>query len=219
MNLFKEEKKYRLTRKHITLKTGLILYQIKALQDFGDVCKGQLGGYVQSEANLSHNDECWIYDQARVYENAKVEKKAKIFNQVCVSGNVLITDNVCLYDDVKVQDDAHLYDYCIICDQVNIFSHATLNCHAQITKNARIHDNHDFYTGYLDSQHRHLNHKPITIFYSLKHEVRVVYDNTTYNLQGFINHIRKELGYIAYAEAFRPQLVNARRTMYFKDII
>ena len=42
------------------------LYRIKALKDFGNVKKGDLGGYVEREENLSHSGDCWIYDKAKV---------------------------------------------------------------------------------------------------------------------------------------------------------
>ena len=64
-----ERKKYKLTeecKEHF----GRKLYRIKALIDFGDVKAGDLGGYIESEKNLSHNDNCWVYGNARVYGNA-----------------------------------------------------------------------------------------------------------------------------------------------------
>lgn len=219
MSLSNEEKKYRLTKKYITLENGLHLYQIKALRDFGDVRKGQLGGYVQCEDNLAHDGECWIYDEAKVYDNARVEKDAKLFDQVMVHANAIVSDRVRIYHHVNIDEHAHIYDYTVLYDHVCIKSYATLNCHTHITKNAIIKDYHDFYTGYLDSRHASLHRKPITIYYTPKKEVRVVYKHKTYNLQGFIDEVRNVLGYISYAEDFRPQLVNARRRMYFKDII
>ena len=61
------EKKYELIPSD---KEGL--YRIKALRDFNDVKKGDIGGYVESEKNLSQLGDCWIYDNARVHNNAQV---------------------------------------------------------------------------------------------------------------------------------------------------
>jgi len=42
-----------------------ILYRIRALKDFGDVKKGDIGGYIQSKSNLSQEGNVWIYDAAK----------------------------------------------------------------------------------------------------------------------------------------------------------
>ena len=38
-----------------------------ACKDFGNIKKGDFGGYVESEKNLSHEGNCWVYDGAKVY--------------------------------------------------------------------------------------------------------------------------------------------------------
>ena len=54
------EKKYELVKDMtLTSRVGL-LHRIRALKDFSDVKKGDLGGYVSSERNLSHYDNCWV---------------------------------------------------------------------------------------------------------------------------------------------------------------
>ena len=86
-------KKYKLTP---TKKEGI--FQIEALEDFGDVKKGDLGGWVESEKNLSHEGECWVYGNARVYgnahvcENAKVYGNAKVYEYQSISTGRVISD-------------------------------------------------------------------------------------------------------------------------------
>ncbi|MGV3152709.1 hypothetical protein [Sarcina ventriculi] len=46
------DKKYKLIKSDIK---GL--YRVKAVRDFGDVKKGDIGGYVENPNNLSHEDE------------------------------------------------------------------------------------------------------------------------------------------------------------------
>ena len=79
------------------------LYRIEALRDFGNVKAGDKGGWVESEANLSHKGECWVYDNAQVYDNAEVYGNAKVYGDARVSGNATI------YGDAKVYDDAKVY--------------------------------------------------------------------------------------------------------------
>ena len=40
------------------------LYKIRALRDFSNVKAGDIGGYIESEKNLSHHGSCWVYDNA-----------------------------------------------------------------------------------------------------------------------------------------------------------
>ena len=65
-------KKFELTNEFITNMFGTKLFRIRALVEFGDVEAGELGGYVEKESNLGHDDNAWVYDNARVYGDARV---------------------------------------------------------------------------------------------------------------------------------------------------
>lgn len=67
-------KKYELLTNDTINLAGRTLYRIKALRDFGNVKKGDLGGYVEKEENLSHNGSAWVYGAA---ELAKLRIGAK----------------------------------------------------------------------------------------------------------------------------------------------
>ena len=57
--------KYELTSQ--TKKIGdLTLYRICALKNFGDVKKGEFGGFVESESNLSQKNNAWVSGNAWV---------------------------------------------------------------------------------------------------------------------------------------------------------
>ncbi len=62
--------KYELT-KETKEHYGTKVFRIKALRDFSDVKKGDLGGWIQSEANLSQTGDCWVYGEFIVYEPAR----------------------------------------------------------------------------------------------------------------------------------------------------
>lgn len=79
-------KKYKLTSE-TTVFNGVTLYRIEALKDFAKVKKGDKGGFVQSEDNLSHNGDCWVYD------NAKVCGKAEVYNYAEVRGDAKVYKN------------------------------------------------------------------------------------------------------------------------------
>ena len=77
-------KKYRLTDKYIELPNGTKFYQIEALIDFGSIKKGSLGGYIESESNLSHSGNCWVYGDAQVYGSAWVYGNAQVYGNARV---------------------------------------------------------------------------------------------------------------------------------------
>ena len=74
-------KKFELTAEFVTNIFGKKLFRIKALVAFGDVEKGELGGFIEKEDNLSHLGDAWVSGNARVSGNALVSGDA------LVSGN------------------------------------------------------------------------------------------------------------------------------------
>lgn len=48
------EKKYKLTEETLEID-GHVLNRIIALRDFGEVKKGDLGGFIEKESNLAHD--------------------------------------------------------------------------------------------------------------------------------------------------------------------
>lgn len=58
-------KKYEFTGE-TKIVAGVTLKRIRALIGFGDVVKGEVGGFIEDEKNLSHNGNAWVADNARV---------------------------------------------------------------------------------------------------------------------------------------------------------
>ena len=88
-----ENKKYKLTDETINLR-GITLYRIEALTDFCDVKRGDKGGFVESEKNLSQEGNCWIYDDWCVYENTIVTDNAQVYDDANIHGNVHLCGDV-----------------------------------------------------------------------------------------------------------------------------
>jgi len=86
-NLFRKDKKYKLV-KHDGSKAPKELWQLKALRDIPEygVRAGDLGGFVESEDNLSHKGSCWVIDSARVCGGARVIDSAIVTGRAWVSG-------------------------------------------------------------------------------------------------------------------------------------
>lgn len=110
-------KKYKLTDETINLN-GATLYRIEALKDFGEIKKGDKGGFIESEDNLSHEGNAWVYDDACVYDNALVtdnacvSDNAQVYNRACVHGDArvygyaLVRGYACVYGDAEISTDA-----------------------------------------------------------------------------------------------------------------
>ena len=98
---------------------GETLYQIRALKTFRPsnycdfISKGDLGGFVAKEENLSQEGNCWVSKTGVVYGNAKVEGDAEIYGDAEVGGNARIQGMVRIAD-AKIKDNV------IICDNVHI---------------------------------------------------------------------------------------------------
>ncbi|MDO4929606.1 MAG: hypothetical protein Q4E59_00575, partial [Bacteroidales bacterium] len=73
-----EEKKYILLTDRFIERDGKKLYRIQAIRDFGNIKKGQIGGFIESEYNLSHYGNCWVWDNANVLGDAKVRDDANV---------------------------------------------------------------------------------------------------------------------------------------------
>ena len=90
-------KKYELQPTDLTTPGGKPLFQVVALRDFGSVLKGDKGGYVESEANLSHDGDCWIYGSAWVFGNAWVSGNAWVFGNARVAGDAQVSGRARVY--------------------------------------------------------------------------------------------------------------------------
>ena len=102
-----QSKKYELlTNDTIELGGGVTLFRIKALISFGNVEKGELGGYVEKEDNLCHSGNAWVTGNARVYSNARVFGDAKVYDNAKVTDNALVYGNAKVYGDAWVTDNA-----------------------------------------------------------------------------------------------------------------
>lgn len=79
-------KKFELTDEFVTNVFGHKLFRIKALVAFGDVEKGELGGFIEKEDNLSHDGDAQVSGNARVSGDAWVYGGARVSGDARVYG-------------------------------------------------------------------------------------------------------------------------------------
>ena len=97
--------KYKLTEE-TKVVAGVTLHRIQALKSFGNVTKGDLGGWIESEDNLSHSGDCWVYRYARVFGDAEVFGYAKVFGNARVFGKAWVYGDARVYGGAWVCEDA-----------------------------------------------------------------------------------------------------------------
>lgn len=93
-NTFNKNRKYVLTDKTATFPhprwqgREVTVHRIKATRDIPEhnVIAGQLGGWIESEHNLTQGNNAWVADEGKVFDNA-----------VCMV-NALVTGNAMLYE-------------------------------------------------------------------------------------------------------------------------
>lgn len=147
------------------------LYRIEALRDFCQVKKGDLGGWIEKEDNLSQRGTCWVFDDAMVFQNAKVtdnaivcdnvhifgcailENDVSVYDRVLICGNAKLSNNAHVHDKVTISDNAHVYGYAYIFNEVRIYDNAKVQGHVELSGNITICNNAeiksitDYYVG------------------------------------------------------------------------
>ena len=109
--------------------------RVVALRDFGNVKAGDVGGFVESEDNLSHDGDCWVYDDAWVCGNARVSGNAWVYDDARVSGNAQV------FGKARVFDSAWVYVNAQVSGTAWVFGNAGVTGDAQVYGNARVFDN------------------------------------------------------------------------------
>lgn len=129
-------KKYELTLETLQF-AGHTLHRIKALRDFGTIHAGELGGWIESEENLSQADNAWVYGDAKAYANAKVYGNAEIF------GDAMVCDKVEIFDNAKVYGNAHVYRNAKIYNDASVSGNACVHDFAEIYNDVKVFGNAD----------------------------------------------------------------------------
>lgn len=107
-----EDLKYELLFDNVGFIGSTKVYRIRALKDFADVKKGDLGGYVSGYNNLTHQGTSWVYgpqeDQvapnatAYVIGSSVVMEHAVVFDTASVSGESILAGHCRIGGDCTV---------------------------------------------------------------------------------------------------------------------
>ena len=101
-------KKYEITE--ITHPKYPWLHRIRARCQVNEqVGPGALGGYVQTEDNLSQDGTCWIYDQAICCEEAVVEDDGRMFDGAVARGRALISGDARMFERAVAEGNSSFF--------------------------------------------------------------------------------------------------------------
>jgi len=154
------EKKYEILEDQITTDlNGNKLFRIISLKDFGEVKKGELGGFIKSEDNLSHRGKCWVGGDARVsddatvegnsivnenaivYGNAQIIEYARVSGLASIYGNAQVGGLSKVYERAKIFGNAKIGGNAEISDYAEIYGKASIDCDAKIYHKAEVYGN------------------------------------------------------------------------------
>lgn len=136
--------KYELVLYDVIKSFGIKLYRIRALKDFGNVKKGELGGYVEKEDNLSQSGNAWVFGNSYVSGNARVSGNALIYDKAWIYGNALVRDNSCVSGNARVTGNARVggntkvIENVIVCGEARIYDNAIVSGNAKVSGKAFI---------------------------------------------------------------------------------
>ena len=125
------------------------LKQIRAVKFFGNIVSGQIGGWIQSEYNLSHDGDSWVDGDAQVYGDAWVYGNAQVFGKARVTGNAQVYGDAWVYGDARVTGNAQVYG------DAWVYGDAEVYGDAWVYGDARVHGDEDFCSfSKFGSEHR-----------------------------------------------------------------
>ena len=139
--------KYRLIPEDCKINYGRKLYRIEALKDFGVIKAGELGGYIESENNLSFDGEAWVcenaevFDDARICNDALINGNARIYGNAIVSNKAAVGGNALIYGNALICDEVCVYDKAYVCGNVLVCNNAIIRGNAVVSGSARIEGN------------------------------------------------------------------------------
>lgn len=124
-------KKYGLTS-DVRVIEDKVLHRIISLIDFGNVKAGTMGGFVESENNLSQDGLAWVMDNACVMDDARVLGDAKVCGNACVRERASVMDEACVMDSALVMGGAEISGHAVVCDAAMIDSAAVVCDYAKV---------------------------------------------------------------------------------------
>lgn len=103
-------------------------YRIRALRDIPahGIPAGRVGGFVESEKNLSQEGDCWVAHDALVTGDA------------CVTDNAVVSGRATVMEQAKIQKDAQVSGYVVVTGNAVVGEHALVTGNAVVMDEAKV---------------------------------------------------------------------------------
>ena len=137
-------KKFKLTSEFIVDISGVKLFRIKALIEFGNVKAGDLGGYIEKEENLSHMGNAWVFGNAQVFGDARVSGNARVSGDARVSGNARVSGDAQVSGNAWVSGDARVFGNAQVFGDARVSGNAWVSGDAWVSGNAQVSGDKDY---------------------------------------------------------------------------
>ena len=121
------------------------MLRIIALKDFFKIKKGEEGGLIEKEENLSQEGDCWVFKDAMVFGDAEVYDNAIVWGFAKVSGNAKVYGDAMVYNDAMISDRASISGNAMVSDCVNVYGDAVISGNAFVCRKARVYENAKVY--------------------------------------------------------------------------
>jgi carbonic anhydrase/acetyltransferase-like protein (isoleucine patch superfamily) len=117
------------------------MLRIIALKDFLLIKKGDLGGLIEEEKNLSQNGDAWVSGNAQVSGNARVYGDAWVYGNALVSGNAQVYDNARVYGNAQVYGNAWVSGNAQVSGNARVYGDAWVYGDTLVSGNAQVSGN------------------------------------------------------------------------------
>ena len=113
-------RKYELTTETRSFD-GRILHRIKRIED------ELIGGWIESENNLSQEGDCFVYGNAMVYGRAIIGNDAEVSGNAMVYGNSKVFGNARIYGNAKVYGNSRVFGEAMVCGEAKVCGKAEIS--------------------------------------------------------------------------------------------
>ncbi len=137
-------RKYKFTGE-TKIEFGITFKRIQSIMSFGVIKKGELGGWIEDEKNLSPDaqvsGDAWVSGNARVSGNALVSGDAQVSGDAWVSGNARVSGDAWVSGNARVSGNAQVSGNALVSGDAQVSGDAWVSGNARVSGNALVSGN------------------------------------------------------------------------------
>lgn len=92
----------------VKFEMGRKLHRIQAVNNFGFVQRGTLGGFVESAQNLSEHGASWVGEEGVAFGGALVDNDAQLYGRAQLRDNAKATDTAHVFGDAEISGNVRI---------------------------------------------------------------------------------------------------------------